>query len=779
LHSRIFSSSVALVALLFPVAAVGAAEIQSLAQISVKDALNHPIAGVSILLETATGKVVTSGLSDTQGIATLSAPNGIYLAFAQAAGFNPGTVVVNLKGGHVSAGITLASQEALTIQVTARRRQPPRNTVNTQLGVQSYKMDQQAIKELPRGEDTPVNQVLLQAPGVVQDTFSQIHIRGDHGNVQYRINGIMLPQGVGGVGSSFDTRFAESVNLLDGTLPAQYGLYTAGVVDLTTKSGDIRTGGTTNLQLGTDADFEPSVQYGGTSGGLDYYISGAYVNNLLGTEPFTFTTPTLHNETWQGNGFGYASKLINANTRASIILGTSQQVYQVPNISEQSPSFTLAGAPVVASENLNEYLRPNSQYAIAALQGTVLNGLAYQLAAFGRYSSLQYQPDLVGDLLYSGVAAAIFRDSLSGGLQGDGSYKLGDHTFRFGVYANTENANSDNISMVFPADANGNQTSTVPETITDNGSLQNYLTSLYAQDAWQLFKPLTLNYGLRYDNEQGFIQTDQLSPRANLVYNLNKETAVHVGYARYFTPPATEEISGTSIGKFLNTTNAIASGGNTQVLPERANYYDAGVTRQLAENLSVGLDAYFENVEDLQDEGQFGKALVYSIFNYAQGQRAGLELSGNYHLGPLSTYANLTVGEAMGKGLTSGQYNFDPTTLTYINNNWIHLDHDQILTASGGANLPIFGTNVGADFVLGSGLRRGFANTENVPPYFQLNLDANRTFDLASFGRFEGRLSLLNALDSRYQLRDGSGIGVGAPQYAYPRTLYAGVSRNF
>ena len=76
-------------------------------------------------------------------------------------------------------------------------------------------------------------------------------------------------------------------------------------------------------------------------------------------------------------------------------------------------------------------------------------------------------------------------------------------------------------------------------------------------------------------------------------------------------------------------------------------------------------------------------------------------------------------------------------------------------------------------------LRRGFANTASLPPYFQLNLSLQRGLRLPHLGKLDMRLAIINALDRTYALRDGSGIGVGAPQYGPRRGLYLGFTRDF
>ena len=354
------------------------------------------------------------------------------------------------------------------------------------------------------------------------------------------------------------------------------------------------------------------------------------------------------------------------------------------------------------------------------------------------------------------------------------------HTLRGGLFAQRERGIVANTSTVFPADADGTQSSDVPLTIADASRIKGYLFGAYLQDEWQPTKALTVNYGVRYDKVDTVIAESQWSPRMGAVYQLGADTRVHAGYARYFTPPPTEKIDTTSVAKFLGTTNALPSDANTAVRSERSNYFDLGISHQLTPQITLGADAYYRDVKHLQDEGRFGNALIYSAFNYARGKIFGIEFSGSYVDDRFSAFTNLSLSSAKGKGVESGQFNFDADELAYIQTNWVHLDHEQKIAASAGASYR-FGDNttVGGDVLYGSGLRRGFANTEHLPSFVQVNASVARTFKLDGLGKFDVRLSALNLFDRSYQLRDGSGIGVGAPQYAPRRTIYVALSKPF
>ena len=356
-----------------------------------------------------------------------------------------------------------------------------------------------------------------------------------------------------------------------------------------------------------------------------------------------------------------------------------------------------------------------------------------------------------------------------------------NHTLRTGLFAQQERFTADNRSQVFPADPNGRQSSGVPLLIQDNTRIQGHLWGAYLQDEWQPTKQLTLNYGLRFDQVHTVVDENQLSPRVGLVYDLSTELRLHAGYARYFTPPPTEKIDTTSVQKFIGTTNALPTDANTAVKSERSDYYDAGVAYQVTPKITLGLDGYYRNVKHLQDEGQFGNALIFSAFNFGQGRIYGMDLSATYRDKAISGYVNLGLTHAMGKGLETGQFNFAQDELDYINTPWVHLDHEQRLSASAGTAYRFKDTlTLSADALYGSGLRNGFANTDHLPSYTTVNLAVAKTFDFTqSVGKLDGRVAIVNLFDRVYQLRDGSGIGVGAPQYGMRRTLYVGVSKAF
>ena len=663
------------------------------------------------------------------------------------------------------------------VQVTGLRLDAARNELSPETGSTIYRFRAKDIAALPLGDATPLNQLVLQAPGVVQDSYGQLHLRGDHANLQYRINGVVIPEAISGFGQSLDTRFADQINILTGALPAQYGYRTAGIVDIHTKGAALENRGSVSVLGGSRAHREGSAEFSGASGEWNYFLSGSALRNDIGIENPTAERAAIHDTTKQQKGFGSLSRVLDANSRVSFLFGVSNNKFEIPNVPAKTPNFALDGGAPIASASLNARQDEKNSFQILSYQASPTDKLDYQASLFHRYTDVHYQPDAIGDLVFNGIAANILRKNEAYGLQSDFSYRVNDsHTLRSGVFLQRERFAVDNASSVFAAN-DGNQTSTTPFTITDNTHLTGQTYGLYLQDEWRVTKALTINYGARFDHVDTVVNEKQFSPRLGLVYDVSRDTRIHAGYARYFTPPSTEKIDTTSVAKFLGTTNALPSDANTAVRSERSNYFDVGISHQLTPEITVGLDGYYRKVRNLQDEGQFGKALIFSAFNFDEGRVRGIELSTSYRRANLSAYANLSLSKAEGRNIVTGQFNFNPDELAYIADHWVHLDHDQKLAGSAGVSYQWGPTRFGADLLYGSGLRRGFANTEHLPSYTQFNLSVAKSFDLGGFGKLDGRVAIINVFDRVYQLRDGSGIGVGAPQFGARRGIFFGATK--
>jgi outer membrane receptor protein involved in Fe transport len=577
--------------------------------------------------------------------------------------------------------------------------------------------------------------------------------------------------------------------LLTGALPAQYGLRTAGVLDIQTKADAFDNSGKISVYGGSHQNITPFAEYGGTAGQTQYYISGRYFYSNLGIENPTPANEAIHDRTQQEKGFLYLSTVLDPESRLTWISGVSNSLFQIPNNPGQPTKFMTATQSSFDSAFLNERQQEINHFNVVAYQHSA-EGIDYQISYFNRYSQLHYRPDPIGDLLINGVSSSVYRQSYVNGIQEDTAWRVADsHTLRFGFTTSAERSLVTGINTTFPGvgqpdpaqSFDNNGVPLPPVTLFDSSSKLGWLFGTYIQDEWKITNNLTLNAGLRFDQMWQYVDANQVSPRISLTWVPQDGTTVHAGYARTFTPPQQVIAAPTNIALTQGTVIAPAITQNDPVLPERAHIFDAGVVQKIwpVPGLEIGLDGYVKLARDLLDDGQFGQAYVLDGFNYAKANNIGLELKALYTMGNLRMYGNLAWARQIGTDIVSNQFLFDPATFAYIASHYIYTDHSQVLTASAGASYLWNDTRFSASMIYGSGLRSGFANIDHLPSYTQVNMGVSHDFYLVAPNKLTTlRFDVVNVFDKIYEIRDGSGIGVFAPQFGPRRAFYFGFSQK-
>jgi opacity protein-like surface antigen/outer membrane receptor protein involved in Fe transport len=748
------------------------------------------------------------------------------------------------------------------VQRTQNLDQRRDNVILPKIGTTNYELSQRDLENIPQGNAIQLSDLVLQFPGVYQDSTSQgdFHIRNEHGNIQYRINGILLPDGVSGFSQIVETSFISNMRLLTGALPAQYGLRTSGVIDITAKSGTALSGGSVTVYGGSRQTISPSFEYGGVEGNTEYFVTGRYFNTGLGLEIPTPTLNGIHDYSQQGRIFAYTSTLLDPTARLVTITGFGESRYQIPNNPGQAGNvggfngpggspYTAFGQSSFDSSTTNQNQYERNAYGVVAWQRSEGNFDA-QLAYYTRYSDLHFVPDPVGDLFINNVASDVFRSSFLNGVSGDFAATLNAaHTVRYGFYTQGEQTQIATTSTVecavsgvgsvppacagLPVDPTGLTAVDAPFNITDKARLFGWQLGGYVQDEWRLTDKLTLNYGLRFDQIFQYVDANQLSPRASLTFTPWWSTVLHAGYMRTFTPPP--QVLGRTIPTqiFDNTTQAAPTLTPDQaaalpgqvagqplrnigsILPERANVFDTGFVQQLlpqcpgttggmptkapvaatnCPSLEFGASAWYKIAKDLIDDGQFGQAYTLTAFNYAEGESYGGEVKARFRYGNFSADANFAYGFQHATRVVSNQALFSPDDLVYIQNNWIHTDHDQTYTSSGrvayrwtDTHSWFDGTTASATFIFGSGLRATpvlppgevCPNCDHLPSYWQVNTGLSHEFADGWNGLpYTVRFDVVNVTDNVYLIRNGTGIGVFAPQYGPRRGYYMGISQK-
>ena len=232
-----------------------------------------------------------------------------------------------------------------------------------------------------------------------------------------------------------------------------------------------------------------------------------------------------------------------------------------------------------------------------------------------------------------------------------------------------------------------------------------------------------------------------------------------------------------TVEKFADTTAAApVNSGNDKVGAETDDYFDVGIRQRIIEHLNVGLDGFFKLGQNQLDLAQLNGTLVTAPLTYRRSRGWGSDFSLVYGDDKLNAYLNFSYAVLQAKYINAGAFLADDADeISYIQNHWVTLDDNQMFTGSAGASYNLYGFLFTGDAIWGSGYRRGFANSGELPPILQFNAGIVRALRVPKVGEVEVRFTVVNLFNHSYQIRNGTGIGVESAAYGPRRAFYGGI----
>lgn len=374
------------------------------------------------------------------------------------------------------------AQPNSAIVVTARRLDAARTRIDAGLGATIYSLTNEAIENRPGGETGRISDILAQAPGASLSGRG-LNVRGAAAN-QVRIDNVIVPEAISDPADQLSARLAETMRLLTGTLPAQFGFARAGVISITTKNGLYEHGGQAELFAGTDGMIEPAIEWAGSAEGTSLFASGS-----LERDRSTIADAAgigARDRRQEAEGLVFADHVLDAENRVSLIVGGAREHHSI-------------GRTSIGSGTQDS----GDGYAVGTFQHSD-GGFTVQASLFAGLASGR-----------SRFAETTRENRSTFGTQIDASDAIGaSHTLRFGLLASRSTARE-----VAPG---GNRIRAARTPL-----------ALYAQDEWKLAPSLTFNPGVRAEWLRGIGKSAVLEPRASLVWQPAGGLTGHIGYARY------------------------------------------------------------------------------------------------------------------------------------------------------------------------------------------------------------------------------------------------------
>jgi hypothetical protein len=749
------------------------------------------------------GNVVTQGVTNQAGEFSVRViEEGTYSVSVVQDTYKSEFAVVKIRADKPQPlMLTLAITQEIALEIRS-----PLPAIQYKASSETYQLSRKDVEALPRGSNSNIADVLLTVPSVVYGALGQTHIRQDHANQQFRIDGVPIPEGVSSTFTDVITpRIWERADIILGGMEAQYGNKTAMVVDITSKSGTKPGFGSLQVFGGANNEVTPSFEYGGTIGEkFRVYVMNSYTTTNRGIEPPTLDRPSYHNQSERNQTYLRGDYQHDNSNSLSWIFLNSVAKYQIPTIPGLEPNQDVLAllqtqAPTfspVASQAVNQNQKENSQYTQLVWRHDVNASNFFQLAGFLRNSYANFTTDPFNVLAYAPDAG----EAAETANQKRKAYAVGtrlDHTWtpnkqhlvKSGFQFQYTHAQNEAQFFDFAVDPGTGLP--VGPVISQTGANTNVQVreELWVQDQWSLGDQWTLNLGLRGDIIQSsFYNEGQVSPRVGVTFKLNQSNVFHAYYGRLFTPPNIEQIAFTKLNLQGTTAHPDDPTGFSP-RSERANYYEVGSYHALSNWATLELTAYYKQARYLSDAGQFGSTPLLNFFAFNSGFSTGidgalkLQFTENF-----SARGNVAWGKCKGSGLQSGNYLLDTKEIADINMpGGVFCDHSQSMTSSAVVfyRFPT-NTTLSGQMLYGSGLRTAasedaFTNSSHFDSWTIYNASLTHTFNLPwDKQKILVGFDAINLTNYKYFYNQGEGsIGLGIPHAGLGRSFFGRVQWFF
>ena len=591
---------------------------------TVVDPTGAVVAGATVEIQNPVSGYVQSTTTNSSGeFAFSNVPFNPYHLTITQKGFQPAVQDVD-----VQSGVPVRLKVALQIASVATNV-----TVTTEAGdliektpVAHTDVDQSLISNLPiQSPSIGLSQVITNAtPGVVADANGFFHPLGEHADTTISVDGQPVSDQQSKIfANQVPLNAVQSMEVISGTPPAQYGGMTSLIINTTMKSGlGQKMHGNFTSQYGSFGSWSGNLALGtgGSKWGNFLSLNADGSSRFLDSPEFT----AFHDKGNDQSFFDRFDWQPNANNTAHLDLSVGRSWFQIPNTYNQ----------LAAGQDQREQIKSLN----LSPEWTHLFGVNTLVAfqPFLRVTRVEYFPSRD---LFSDLPATVSQDRRleHAGFTADLTYTHGIHTLKAGMQfissPLTENFGlgitdptfnpvclmSDGSPVLDPMLINPNNCAgngyvanpslapgLVPFDLTRGGNLFDFHghanikeVSLYAQDSVALGQ-WRFDGGLREDIYRGLSDASALEPRMGIAYSIKPtNTVIRVGYARLFNIPYFENLllsSATGAGGLAS--NGIGAFGESPLVPGRRNQFNAGLEQAIGRHLVVSAGYFWKYTQD-------------------------------------------------------------------------------------------------------------------------------------------------------------------------------------
>jgi hypothetical protein len=529
--------------------------------------------------------------------------------------------------------------------------------------------------------------VTATTPGVSADSNGLFHGLGDHASNSFSVDGQSITdQQSETFSNQIPSNSIQSIEVISGAPPAEYGGKTSLVIVATTRSGQGVTKPTGSINSSYGA-------FGSSSAGFDLSYGGKNWGNFIevdGTNSGRFLDPpefqVFHDKGNEQNFFDRVDYTITPADSIHLDLNYSRSWFQTPNSYDSENVQNVIGDGTSASPVFGDVGNADQRSKIGTINVSptytriVNNNSVFNLGGFMRRDEYNYYPS--GDALADRGPANLqtssiqqYRTLTNSAVHSDYSYSKGIHTFKAGAqYGQTFLRENDSIGVVDPTysftapcvDGSGNplagysdpaqcpggvagqnpnyDAALAPYDFTRGGGYYKYAgrtdvkeLGLFAEDQIKAGDWL-FNLGLREDIYNGLTRANQTQPRVGVAYNIKpSQTVLRASYARTLETPFNENLVLSSEGclnPVLAPLLACTSGVAGTLQPGFRNEFHAGLQQAFGKRVVVSGEYIWKYTHNAFDFSVLGNTPITFPIDWHNSKIPGYALNVNvpeYH----------------------------------------------------------------------------------------------------------------------------------------------------
>jgi hypothetical protein len=664
------------------------------------------------------------------------------------------TITVDKKHRSLAIQISEKNLELKEIEIKGNRINNTPTTIDITSGQQTF--DLESYHSAPTGSVIQLVQENL--VGAAKAPTGEIHIRGQHGEFTYLVDGIPIPLGVfGGLNEIVDPKVISKVTFYTGGFPAEFGGQIAGIMDIQNRvpSGnfhlDVSTYGgsylTSGDSLGSRVGSLKALNTNGQSislsdhlGKLGFFFTGSRQETDRRIDPPVI--PLFHDHGLDYFAYGKFDCLLNENDYITSNINYSKTVSQIP----YNPSLGYL------SDEQNSYNGFQTISFFHTIESTVDQEANFFIGGYVREGGLKFTPN-VSDYL----KVVLNGDSTKGYVvDQDRTYNtIGfrtkydqkfSHQFGFATGVNySRTTGTDNFTFLNPSSNNLNTVS----------NYSGYDLGIFIESGWHPYEWTRIELGIRYDIHKApsLASQSDAQPRVKWSFFIDEFNSFVLSYDRLFMPTNIEN---------LGAVAALFGNASSPALPEKDNLYEIDFIRNWLYGFNTKLAGFYKESSPGLDDQTLGSSTIRVNVNINEVKVAGLELALTYNApdNPFSGYVNASIIHAYGTGPVSGGF-LPPDSSTSV----FDLDHDQRLSAVIGLKYQPEDWFIDFTSNYGSGLSNGtsgyqyktglfdFNQGAHTSPAWTFNISGGYTFNFGNGQAIEPSLYVNNILDHEYLIK--------------------------